>query len=96
MGKISGRIRSVGSMAGSIHQAKGVQGNIGRPETVYVKELYFSTHYEFPSIGDENKLYIATDENAQYRYDALDHAYHCVGRDPEDVDTIQIRLKEDN
>lgn len=95
MSKISGRIRSVGTVGGNIRETSGMSGSINRPKTVYVKELHFSTHYEFPSIGDENKLYIATDENAQYRYDATDHAYHCVGRDPEDIDTIQIRLKED-
>lgn len=82
-------------MTPSINTNGAVQGRLRNPEKVYVKELHFSTHYEFPSIGDEDKLYIATDENAQYRYDALDHTYHCVGRDPEDIEAIQIRLKED-
>ena len=95
MGRISGRIRAAGNIGGNIRETAGVSGQIARPKTVYVKELYFANHYEFPAIGDGDKLYIATDENAQYRYDELDHAYHCVGRDPEDIEAIQIRLKED-
>lgn len=95
MGRISGRIRAAGNISGNIRETAGISGQIARPKTVCVKELYFANHYEFPAIGDGDKLYIATDENAQYRYDELDHAYHCVGRDPEDIEAIQIRLKED-
>ena len=29
----------------------------------------FANHYEFPSIGDPDDLYIATDENIIYRWD---------------------------
>lgn len=83
------------SLTGSVVPRGSVGGNVKAAQRVYVKELVFSTHYEFPAIGDGDKLYIATDENAQYRYDELDHAYHCVGRDPEDIEAIQIRLKED-
>lgn len=95
MNRVGGRIVASGTVNGDIATKGRMNGKIGKAKTIYIKELYFSTHYEFPSIGEADKLYIATDENAQYRYDELDHAYHCVGRDPEDIDTIQIRLKED-
>jgi hypothetical protein len=95
MSSITGRVIAKGRLGGGRAAAKDIDGIIGKAQKVYVKELVFSTHYEFPAIGDCDKLYIATDENAQYRYDELDHAYHCVGRDPEDIEAIQIRLKED-
>lgn len=95
MDKMRVVFKPYGSIGGKVSTTVKVGGKIRSPDRVYVKELFFSTHYEFPAIGDVDKLYIATDENAQYRYDELDHAYHCVGRDPEDIDTIQIRLKED-
>lgn len=95
MDKLKVVIRTAGSVGGKLTPSGAVGGKVRSPDRVYVKELFFSTHYEFPSIGESDKLYIATDENAQYRYDELDHAYHCVGRDPEDIEAIQIRLKED-
>lgn len=93
--EVKGKVFTRSTLSGNIHPQKPVEGILEIPRRVYVRELYFSTHYEFPSIGDEGMLYIATDENAQYRYDNTDHAYHCVGRNPEDIDTIQIRLRED-
>lgn len=95
MDKMRVVFKPYGSIGGKVSTTAKVGGKVRSPDRVYVKELFFSTHYEFPSIGEADKLYIATDENAQYRYDELDHAYHCVGRDPEDIETIQIRLKED-
>ena len=95
MDKMRVVFKPYGSIGGNVSTNANVGGKVRNPDRVYVKELFFSTHYEFPAIGDGDKLYIATDENAQYRYDELDHAYHCVGRDPEDIEAIQIRLKED-
>lgn len=31
-----------------------------------VEELHFSTHFDFPNVGEANKLYIATDEDKVY------------------------------
>jgi hypothetical protein len=93
--KISFNIKKSNTVSPSLSSKGNIRANLRNPDKVYVKELFFSNHYEFPAIGESDKLYIATDENAQYRYDELDHAYHCVGRDPEDIEAIQIRLKED-
>jgi hypothetical protein len=93
--KITFNIKKSSGMSPSINTKGAVQGRLRNPEKVYVKELFFSTHYEFPAIGEGDKLYIATDENASYRYDENDHAYYCVGRDYNDIEAIQIKLKED-
>ena len=38
-------------------------------------ELNFATHMDFPNIGDPNMLYVATDENVIYRWDANKMVY---------------------
>lgn len=57
------------------------------------KELIFSTHEEFPNIGDVEKLYIATDENAIYRFDGDLNIYKKI-KSGLDVDSIQSKLTE--
>lgn len=94
MDRLSGSIRLIGGIDGGIRGSVPVGGKIERPETVYVRELRFANHYEFPSIGDSECLYIAIDENATYRYDDQDRAYYCVGRDYKQIQAIQIKLKE--
>lgn len=81
-------------MNGRITPRGKVRGDINAANRVYVKELRFANHYEFPSIGDSECLYIAKDENATYRYDDEDRAYYCVGRDYKQIQAIQIKLKE--
>lgn len=82
-------------MNGRITPRGKVRGDINAANRVYVKELRFANHYEFPSIGDSECLYIAKDENAIYRYDDEDRAYYCVGRDYKQIEAIQVKLKEE-
>lgn len=51
-------------------------------------KLHFNTRFEFPNIGDSSLLYIATDENKVYRWDAANMIYRVVGSDYNDIDTI--------
>lgn len=37
------------------------------------RELVFNNHYEFPSVGDSNMLYIATDENVIYYWNKTNY-----------------------
>lgn len=82
-------------MNGRITPRGRVKGEINVADRVYVKELRFANHYEFPSIGDSECLYIAIDENATYRYDDTERAYFCVGRDYKEIEAIQVKLKEE-
>ena len=94
MGTIRGRIGGLSGIGGKIGTSGGISGQIKVPEKVSEKEIVFANHYEFPSIGDSECLYIAVDENATYRYDDEDRAYYCVGRDYKQIQAIQIKLKE--
>ena len=47
-------------------------------ETTNVTNLIFSTKLEFPDIGNSENLYIATDENAIYRFDSSQNDYICL------------------
>lgn len=44
--------------------------------------------YEFPSIGAQDVLYIATDENKVYRWDDTELKYFVVGTNYEDIKII--------
>lgn len=91
---MNGRIITKGKVSGAIDGSGKASGAINAADRVYVRELRFANHYEFPSIGEEGCLYIAIDENATYRYDKQERAYFCVGRDPTQIEAIQVRLKE--
>ena len=55
--------------------------------------LQFLTHFDFPNIGESNKLYIATDENKIYRFDSDTNTYICiVGNSFDEIKLIQIGL----
>jgi hypothetical protein len=49
-------------------------------------ELVFATHLDFPVTGDSGRLYIATDENAVYRWEGP--LYRRVGLGFETGNTI--------
>lgn len=95
MDRLGGSISLIGGIDGGIRGSVPVNGKIERPETVYVRELRFSNHYEFPNVGDPLCLYIAVDENKIFHYDENTHTYNCVGSNYEDIDAIQCQLKED-
>ena len=70
-------------------------GNVDKAENIYVKEIEFNNRYEFPSIGKENMIYIAKDEKALYIFDTTQNIYQCIGRDYNEIDSIQCQLKEE-
>lgn len=92
---MNGRITPSIKVKGAIGGSGKARGKINAADRVYVKELRFANHYEFPSIGDSECLYIAVDENATYRYDDTERAYFCVGRDWKEIEAIQVKLKEE-
>lgn len=93
-GAVIGSVNSQNSVTGNLSEKSNVDGEVSRPTTVYVRELRFGTHYGFPAIGNPDYLYIATDENAQYRFDEETNTYQCVGRDYREIEAIQCQLKE--
>jgi hypothetical protein len=89
--KLIGDLQAIGNLDGSLAKSKNLFGDISIPQTAYVKELEFTTHYEFPAIGDSNTLYIATDENKIYRFDSENRIYICLT----EYGDIIIKLKEE-
>lgn len=47
-----------------------------------------NTIYEFPSIGNENCVYISTNGNKTYRWSDADVKYFCVGSDYSEIKII--------
>lgn len=74
---------------GKVGKSNTVSGNVNQATNVYVKELEFKNHYEFPAIGEPNKLYIAKDESAIYRFNDTNNTYVCIGRDYTNIEIIQ-------
>lgn len=92
---VNGSVSSVGKrILGSINNLISVEGCVEKAENIYVKETEFNNRYEFPSIGKPNIIYIATDEKASYIFDTAQNVYHCIGRDYNEINTIQCQLKE--
>lgn len=50
--------------------------------------LYEDSYLKFPTIGNENQIYIDTSENATYRWDDVDLKYYCIGRDYKEIKVI--------
>ena len=91
-GKVSAYSKRI---SGNIGNNGTVNGDIQKAENIYVKETEFNNRYEFPSIGKDNIIYIATDEKASYIFDTAQNVYHCIGRDYNEISTIQCQLKEE-
>ncbi len=68
------------SVTQNIKGEKGEKGDSGA-------ESYASMS-DFPAVGDVNKIYIARDENAVYRFSEDDLYYFCVGRDYKEIEFI--------
>lgn len=77
------------SIKSKFQTQQNIDGNINKATNVYVKELEFKNHYEFPAIGEPNKLYIAKDESAIYRFNDTNNTYVCIGRDYTNIEIIQ-------
>ncbi len=43
------------------------------------KRIEFKNKVDFPTVGEENKLYVAVNENAIYRFDITTQSYVCLG-----------------
>ncbi len=43
------------------------------------KRIEFKNKVDFPTVGEENKLYVAVNENAIYRFDIATQSYICLG-----------------
>ena len=92
---VNGSVSSVGKrISGVINNNSYVEGIVEKADNIYVKETEFNNRYEFPSIGKPNMIYIATDEKASYIFDTTQNVYHCIGRDYNEISTIQCQLKE--
>lgn len=78
------------SVSGFINQNDLIKGSI------LFNSLQLDSHsiitkpnkYEFPSIGAQDVLYVATDENKVYRWDDTELKYFVVGTNYEDIKII--------
>lgn len=82
---------------------RSISGRVDKPDSLQEKELEFLERAKFPSIGNPEHLYIATDEDAMYRYDSSSSKYIRVastgadtGDDLDKVETINSTLKKEN
>lgn len=53
-----------------------------------LEQIQFSSRLGFPNVGDSSLLYVATNENKIYRWDAESAVYRVVGSDYEDIKYI--------
>ena len=87
---INGKVSAVGKrVSGTINNPISVEGNVDKAENIYVKETEFNNRYEFPSIGKDNIIYVAKDENKTYRFNEDSLTYYCIGADYNEIEAIQ-------
>lgn len=85
-GKVSAYSKRI---SGNIGNNGAVNGDIQKAENIYVKETEFNNRYEFPSIGKDNIIYVAKDENKIYRFNEDNLTYYCIGSDYNEIEVIQ-------
>lgn len=85
-GKVSAYSKRI---SGNIGNNGAVNGDIQKAENIYVKETEFNNRYEFPSIGKDNIIYVAKDENKTYRFNEDSLTYYCIGSDYNEIEVIQ-------
>lgn len=76
------------SLSGNISVAT-MSGSLNMAERVYEKEVEFDNRFEFPSIGNDNMLYVAKDEHKIYIFDTNNLNYVVVGSDYSEIEMIQ-------
>ena len=76
-------------MSGSLNADMGMSGDLKMAERVYEKEVEFDNRFEFPSIGNDNMLYVAKDEHKIYIFDTNNLNYVVVGSDYSEIEMIQ-------
>lgn len=86
---VKGKVTTGIRITGNINGAGSVSGQIGKAQSVYVRELEFKNRFEFPSIGKSDMIYVATDEHAAYIFDGEQNVYICIGRDYKEITVIQ-------
>lgn len=90
---INGKVSAGGKrISGNVNNRISVDGNVDKADNIYVKELYFSNRYEFPSIGKENMIYVAKDEHKSYMFNSNTLNYEVIGSDYTEIDIIQGKL----
>ena len=77
------------NISGNITQSTSLNGSVNKPTTVYVQELCFESYYDFPAIGEDKKLYIATNKDELYRFDTTNNVYKCIGKN---IEAIQCTI----
>lgn len=93
---ISGDIKRTNRIfCGKIMNKEMVNGTVTKADSIYEKELEFANRFEFPAIGNSQMLYIAKNENAVYIFNCDTNTYVCIGRDYEQIEAIQCKLKEE-
>ena len=88
MDKISFNIKKSNSISPSINSKGNIRADLRNPDKVYVKELFFSNRFEFPAVGEGDKLYIARDEHMSYYFDEDSMMYVAVGLQLEDIEIV--------
>lgn len=87
---VNGRVSAYSKrISGNIGNNGAVNGDIQKAENIYVKETEFNNRYEFPSIGKDNIIYVAKDENKTYRFNEDSLTYYCIGSDYNEIEVIQ-------
>lgn len=81
-GKVSAYSKRI---SGNISGSGDIVGNVEKADNIYVKETEFNNRYEFPSIGKDNIIYVAKDENKTYRFDEDSLTYYCIGSDYNEI-----------
>lgn len=88
MDKISFNIKKSNTISPSINSKGNIRADLRNPDKVYVKELFFSNRFEFPAVGEGDKLYIARDEHMSYYFDEDSMTYVAVGLQLEDIEIV--------
>ena len=78
------------TISGKVYGGGTVSGKVKMPEKAGTAELVFANRFEFPNVGRKDRLYIATDENAAYRFDVSQNVYVRLN----EYDSIQSKLME--
>ena len=78
------------TISGKVYGGGTGSGKVKVPEQVVAAELVFANRFEFPNVGRSDRLYIATDENAAYRFDVSQNVYVRLN----EYDAIQSKLME--
>jgi len=54
--------------------------------------IYKTSYLQFPTVGNENRIYIDKTNNASFRWSDTDLKYYCVGRDYTEISTIDANF----